>query len=156
MGYTKRTRVYNITPRRKHIVKAVARRSKRSVATECMKDVAVKKYVMKKIGEEVRTELKKLSSESTNSILQQSGPNIMETFTWEALHSELTKHTPVLQGLLQSTGIHGQNRPNFKAIVALCVALLAKNRNPRMNLLAKIFSLIMYSGHSSKEVQLIL
>ena len=104
MGYTKQSRGYNITPRRKPIVKTVAKRSKKSVTAECMKDVAVKKYVLKQIGKEVRAELKKLSSEGTNSILQQSEPNIMETFTWETLHSKLTKHTPVLQSLLQFTG----------------------------------------------------
>ena len=86
---------------------------------------------MKQIGKEVLAELKKLSAEGTNSILQQSEPNIMETFMWETLHSELTKHTPVLQSLLQSTGIPSWKRPNSKTFVTLLSGIAGKKSTPK-------------------------
>ena len=63
--------------------------------------------------------------------------------------SELLKYTPILKDLLESTGIP---RPNFDTIVWICLELLARNTNQRMSPVAKILSLIMYAGHSLKEV----
>ena len=104
------------------------------------------------MGKVVRAEVKTLSATSTNSILQQLDLTILKSFSWRTLLTELAQHTPVLKGVLESTGVPGQNRSNFDAVVCLCVTLLARNRNPRMNLIAKMLSLILYAGHSSKQV----
>ena len=108
--------------------------------------------MLKLIEREVHNEVKALCSNDADSILQQSDPEVLKSFKWNTLMSELLKYTPILKGLLESTGIPCRNRPNFDAVVCLCIALLARNRNQRMNLVAKILSLIMYAGHSSKEV----
>lgn len=119
-----------------------------------MKDDAVQKYILTLVGKIVHSEVKKLCSESVQSVLLSSDPRTLQSFTWQDLKSELSIHAPVLKGILESTGVESRNRPNFDAVVCLCIALLAKNRNPKMSLIAKIFSLILYAGHSSKEVLL--
>ena len=151
VGY-KRPKNFKLTPNRKHLGKAVARRSKKTIAVQCLKDQDIRKYVLKLIEREVHNEVKALCSNDADSILQQSDPEVLKSFKWNTLMSELVKYTPILKGLLESTGIPRRNRPNFDAVVCLCIALLARNRNQRMNLVAKILSLIMYAGHSSKEV----
>lgn len=132
--------------------KALARRSKKTLALECMKNEGVKKYILRLVGKIVHTEMKKLCSERGDSVLQNRDPALLKTFTWKTVKHETTAHAPVLVEILQSTGIRGKNRLNFDAVVSLCVALLARNRNPRMNLVSKVLSLILYAGHSAREV----
>ena len=151
VGYT-RPKSYKLTPSRKHIGKALARRSKKALALECMKNEGVKKYILQLVGKIVHTEMKEFCSERGDSVLQNRDPTLLKTFTWKTVKRETTTHAPVLVKILESTGIKGKNRPNFDAVVSVCVALLARNRNPRMNLVSKVLSLILYAGHSAKEV----
>ena len=41
---------------------------------------------------------------------------------------------------------------NTKTVVGVCAAIILKHRQPKMNLLQKIISLILYAGHASKKV----
>ena len=56
VGY-ERPRAYALTPSCKHIVKAVARKSKQAVAMECMKDSVTRKHVLRRVGMVMRSEL---------------------------------------------------------------------------------------------------
>ena len=37
-------------------------------------------------------------------------------------------------------------------VIGTCVAILLKHRNPKLSLLQKIISLVLYAGHASKQV----
>lgn len=145
-------KTFTLTPSRKYLGKAVARRSKKTIAVEAMKDNAVQKHILKLVGDIVHAEMKKLCSQSVQSVLLKSDPETLKSFTWQSLKSELSAHTPVLKGILESTGVKSRNGPNFDAVICFCVALLARSRNLKMSLVAKIISLILYAGHTSKEV----
>ena len=115
--------------------KAVARRSKKSIASECMKDAEIRKHILKIIGRIVHTKVKVLCSDAAQSVLHShftDGANL-KSFSWHTLNSELTIHTPVLKNILESTVVTGKNKTNFESVVCLCVALLSRNRNPKMN-----------------------
>ena len=116
----------------------------------------MKKYILRLVGKIVHAEVKTLCSESVQSVLLKSDPGALKSFTWQTLKRELATYAPVLNSILESTGVRSRNRPNFDAVVCLSVSLLARNRNPKMSLVAKIISLILYAGHSSKEVLLII
>ena len=153
VGY-KRPRTFLLTPQRKHLGKAVARRSKKAIAAECMKDHTVKKHILKSVGKLVHGEIKKFCSDSANSILRRDDPQCIKTFSWESFSSEISKFAPVMKGILQATCKRRISRTDFNVVMCVCVALLLRNRNPRMNLIQKIISLILYGGHSSKQVSL--
>ena len=136
-----------MTPNQKHLGKAVARRSNKKIAIECLRDKSVRKEVLKLVRKEIHAEIKTLCSRDANSILQKTDSLALKLFKWKTLTSELNKYTPILKSLLECTGVRHRNRHNFDAVVGLCVALLARNRNHKMNLIAKMFSLIMYAGH---------
>ena len=51
--------------------------------------------------------------------------------------------------LLQKLGLSELTRKQ-------CFAIIIKHRNPTLNLLQKIISLVLYSGHSSKQVSFLL
>ena len=65
-------RTHILTPKRKRLGKAVARKSNKSIAEECMKSQEVRKYVII-----LRHELKTLCSDSTNSLLRSNLGNSM-------------------------------------------------------------------------------
>ena len=92
-----------MTPQRKHLGKAVARRSKKAIAAECMKDHSVKGHILKLVGKLVHAEIKSLCSESAQSILKRDDPQCIKAFAWESFRSEIAKFAPVLRGILQAT-----------------------------------------------------
>ena len=70
-------RTHILTPKRKRLGKAVARKSNKSIAEECMKSQEVRKYVIIQLGVLLRHELKNLCSDSTNSLLRSNLGNSM-------------------------------------------------------------------------------
>ena len=94
-----------------------------------------------------------MCSDNTKSSLQsQSKEKLTSGLSWDQLHSELSKNAPTLLSFLQACTKTRVARPNTKAVVGVCAAIILKHRQPKMNLLQKIISLILYAGHASKKV----
>ena len=151
IGYA-RPRSYNIhTPTRKHISKAVARGSKVAVALHCLEDKKVRQHIIRKIGKTVRGEIAKLCSKSV-TVLHKKKVNSFMEFSWSVILEEMRDHTPVLLEILKQSTSTARPRPNRHLIIAMCVAMLCKLRNSDMSLVHQVISLILYAGHSSKQV----
>ena len=91
-----------LTPSQKHMAKAIARKSKKAVAAEALKDPATKKYILKMLGNELAKEVRDMACDSANSILQSQNPDHLKGFAWDMLLNELSKFVPVLKTLLFS------------------------------------------------------
>ena len=96
--------------------------------------------------------MKVMVSDKVNSILRSQSANELKPFDWNLLIEELTLHAPYLLNIL--TGITKTNTPrtNQSAIIGVCTAILLKHRYNRMSLVQKILSIVLYSGHASKQV----
>ena len=152
MGY-KKPKTIVLTPSRKHLGKAVAHKRKMAVARECCKDSGTLKYIVAILGSKMRKEIRTMCSDSTKSFLQsQSKEKLTTGLCWDQLHSELSKNAPTLLTFLQACTKTRVPRTNTKAVVGVCAAIILKHRQPKMNLLQKIISLILYAGHASKKV----
>ena len=152
MGY-KKPKTIVLTPSRKHLGKAVAHKRKMVVARECCKDSGTLKYIIAILGSKMRKEIHTMCSDNTKSFLQsQSKEKLTTGLSWDQLHSELSKNAPTLLSFLQACTKTRVARPNTKAVVGVCAAIILKHRQPKMNLLQKIISLILYAGHASKKV----
>ena len=141
-----------LTPSRKRMGKAVARKSYKAVAEECWKSPDVRRYIMCQLGTLLRQELKKLCSDETQSILRTQSLSNNPRFSWSAIYCEIQLHAPLLFNLLLSMTKTRQARSNRKAVICVCAAVLLKYRFSKMSLLQKVVSLILYAGHSSKQV----
>ena len=150
--YQKKPRSYHLTPRRKKVGKAVARGSKKAVVRECMKDPAMHKYTIQVVGQCVRQELASLCSESVKSVLQEQSLDAMCSFSWAKLHKELQENAPTLLSFLEMCTQTRKPRCNREGVMGMCTALLLKYRFPKMALVQRINSLLMYAGHSGKQV----
>ena len=142
-----------MTPRRKHIGKAVARKSHQKIALECCSDPAIKKHILKRIGQEIRNELITMSSDKVESVMHRDSKIELERFSWEKILDEVSANAPVLLNMLTAITKTKTKRSNTQAIIiGMCIAILLKHRSRRMNLVQKIVSLILYNGSASKQV----
>lgn len=82
------------TPSRKHLGKAVTRGSRTKIATECLQGPKTKDCVNKRIGHEMRKEIKVMCSDATASILRSDKKNIYHHFmgTYFTIRSKLGKY----------------------------------------------------------------
>ena len=141
-----------LTPQRKHLAKAVARQSKQTIAVESLKDPVTKKYILRIIGREVVKEVKRMASDKVESVLKSQNIDHLKSFHWDMLLQELSKFAPVLSSLFTSATKTRVLRSNTDAVIGMCAAILLNHHNSKMNLIQKIISLILYAGHSSKQV----
>lgn len=84
VGYTQ-PKTFVLTPHRKHLGKAVARKSKRTIAAETMKDSTIKGYIVSLLGRELTREIRAMSSDEARSILQSQDPEDLKKFKWDTL-----------------------------------------------------------------------
>ena len=127
----------------------MARRSKRAIVAESLKDPEIKKYVVEIIGEKVAKEVKTMARSMTQSVLKSQNMEHLKSFSWSTLLEELSKFTPVLKQILVSAT---KTWSNTDAVIRMFSAILLKHRNPNMNLVQKINAMILHAGHSSKQV----
>ncbi len=93
-----------------------------------------------------------MASNKVESVLRSQSKDDIKSFSWDVLHLELATNAPTLVSILSAATKTRVARPNTKAVISTCAAVLLNHRNPKMSLLQKIISLILYAGHSSKQV----
>ena len=120
---------------------------------ELFKDPVSRRYMTKKMGIVMRHELKSMCSERVNSILSSQCSSHLHQFTWDKLLKELSLNAPVFLFTLISLTQTRQPCMNRDAIIGMCSAILLKFRLSKMSTVQKLISLILYAGHSGKQVQ---
>lgn len=121
-----------------------------SILKKVTKSQAGKKYSAMLLGKFVNEEIKHLCSDNFNSIIRENSKTGMEHFSWQSVWLELEKHAPLLITVL---------KPALKIITTdkviiliMLICMLLKSRNPKMDYLQSMISLILYAGHAGKQV----
>ena len=94
--------------------KAIARKSMRKLANECLKDGPTSPYILLYIGRIVRTEIKTLGNLQSNLCLK--------SFNWNMIYDELK--APVLLSVLMSATETTKPRNNRLSVIGVCAAVL--------------------------------
>ena len=131
---------------------AVAQK-KKTIAAETLKDPVLKCYIVDIIGNEVAKVLKNMTSTKGESILQSQDVAQLKLFSWDVLLNELSEVAATLRQILTCATKTRVTRSNTNEVIGICSAILLNHRNPNMNLMPKIISLIIYAGHVSKQVE---
>ena len=152
MNYPKKARNYTLTPNRKKVGKAIARGSKKAVVNECMKDSIMRKYIVQMVGQQLRSELVSMCSEAANSILRNQSAEVLSEFSWGKLYDELEARAPTFLSLFEMCTHTRKPRRNRMGVIGMCAVLIMKYRFAKMSLVQKIVSLLLYAGHSGKQV----
>ena len=126
---------------------------------------------------DIHKEMTVMCSRKTNSILRKSTPEAMAGFTWESIMEELEAYAPTLLSILsgcvkvkrrvrkgfakrtenkrQRRWKRKSNRCAETAVLGVCAAIIFRNRNMHMNLVQRIISVLLNSGHASKQVSIL-
>ena len=153
VGYQK-PKCYTLTPSRKKIGKALGRRGYSASAKHAMKDQKIKNAIVNEVGKIVRAEARLICSDNFNSILLNKSPTMLTKFHWGMVYEELKKAAPTLLTILKFC-LPKRGMPHADAI-AVCVSVLMRKRRSSMSFLQRIVSCILYAGHCSKKVIIIL
>ena len=98
--------------------KLLARGTRKSLASQCLRQPNCRLHVLDGIGQIVASEIKVLCSLSFNSVLRSADVNDLKTFSWEKVLSEAKNCAPTLLQLLESCTrprIGRSPNPNRKA-----------------------------------------
>ena len=91
----------------------------------------------------MNSELKSLCANKAPSMLQDTSRASLELFSWELVWQEITKRASTLVSLLQSS-LPQKMKRDCKPVICMCVAMLAKYRNPKVCHVQAAISLILH------------
>lgn len=157
------TRVVHKSSNLKTLVKSVGRLNYASVARQAMKVTKIRSKVLPILAATIQKELTQMCARKNKSVLRDTTPKSVKSFSWKTLLCELGTHAPiftqVLRGIMQvkrrirtTKPRKKSSRPSEEAVVGVCAAIMLRHRNVHMNLLQRIVSLILHNGHASKQV----
>ena len=161
--YRDHPKSYLLTPSRKKVGKLVARGSKITIVDQFFKDLQLRKHMVAKIGRVVQDEISVMSFNKYCSVLQNHS---VHSFSCEGIVAEMEGCAPTLLSILRMCTStckhprrrkrqqHGKNKPipDASAAISACAAILCRHHRPSMSLLQRVVSLVLYEGHSSKQV----
>ncbi len=139
--------------------------NRRSIARQVVNDRRIKERVVTLLGEKIRSEMEEMCSLRDISILRSTSPGVLQTFKWESVLTEMQELAPTLLRFLRScvqrtrkVPSKGQTpgqrtyRASDDTVVGVCAAILLRHRSQGMNLVQRMVSLLLYSGHAPKQV----
>ena len=98
--------------------------------------------------------MKAISSDAHDSLLRDSNDGI-KYFKWDGLFGELSRHMPTCVSLLLSL-ISGKDDSRRIVLVSVIISMLLKKRFPKMGILQRAISVLLYGNGCSKQVCLCL
>ena len=82
----------------------------------------------------------------------------LQDFSWDIIADEAAQHTPNLVHLLMECTKKDKKREaariNQRSIIGMCISLICKHQNHTMSVVQKMLGLILYAGHTAKQVSL--
>ena len=142
--YNSGPRIYNMTPSRELMAKQLARRDYRSLSKAFVN--AHSNAAIEEIGSIVKKEIKHICSSSHNSLLRSCATDI-KRFSWESVWEELKENTPKLVLLLSVICPKGSI-----ILKSTIICMVLKQSNPKMSLLQRVISVLMYGNAVHKSV----
>lgn len=152
----KRSRVSRLTDSLKKLGKAVGSRSRKSISFQIMRDEKLYMLVADRIGKKIYRELVSSASPSNNSLFRTYTKDNLETFNWKSLCSDLQRTAPLLSAILQKsleTNRHNVSKPDKHVLISVIAGVMLRNCSQRANFLQSVISLLLYSNHCPKQVQ---
>ena len=153
VGYKSKPRVRELPISLKKLGKSVSRGNRLAIAKCAVTNPSLRPHIIETLGHEVKQEMKVLSSVKHNSILRMKNKQSLERFTWDRVWTEIQTHCPILASFLMKC-LPKTDMVNKALMSSLCVcaSILLKLRNPHINLVQGVLSLLLKSGHANTQV----
>ena len=152
--------IHYLTHSMKKVGRSVGRRNCSSVAKQAMSHTRIRQFILKRVGKLIRKDMERICSKQASSILRKRSPDAMKSFTWADFIQEMEQSSPVFCQILKEC-VHRKRRKVSKqgvsyavddaAVIGMSAAILLRHRNTHMNLVQRIISTLLYSGHAPKQ-----
>ena len=149
----------------KQMARSIARRRYSALARQVMRNPKTRDHCLNTLEKDIQKELTcVVSLKKGTSCLRYKSLQALQSFTWEKLHRELKVKAPTLHQVLMGCinvrqrervrkGPHRKStRVHKHAVLGICAAILLRHRNQNLNLVQRLLSLILNSGHAGKQV----
>ena len=148
----KRNRYFHLSGSLKRIGKYVGRGNRRSIAAAIVQNTTLRGEVISLLCREAQQEIKKLCSDSHDSILRMTSKPALENFTWERVWQELQLNTPLLANFLTGFLPKSKEASCFLPALCVCASIVIKLQNQKVNVVQSMISLLLKAGHATKQV----
>jgi len=142
--YDSGPRIYKMTPSRELMAKQLARKDYHALSKAFVN--AHSNAAIEEIGRIIKQEIKYICSNTHNSLLRSYGADIKK-FSWETVWEELKENTPKL--VLLVSVICPKGSIILKSTI---ICMMLKQSNPKMSLLQRVISVMMYGNTVHKAV----
>ena len=121
----------------------------------------IKKGILKVLRKLIVKEMKQVCQKKTSSMLRKTSAEALKSFSWDDLLAELEKTAPVFcQILKECVNVKRRNgsakrrfySTDSATIIGVVAAILLRHHNEHLNLVQRIISILLYSGHAPKQV----
>ena len=138
---------------RRRICGPLIRSNFQSFATNVLKNVSAKKALLNALGRMLQKEVSSLCSTGSKSVLAEI-PSKDLSGVVQKIISEMQARAPTLLDLLLLGRAMKTRRPrpNTSMMMAFITSMMCKHRKASVCLLQRLVSLILFHGHSTKQV----
>ena len=125
----KKARYFHLSRSLKKLGRYVGRGKRRSIAQATVENGALRHEVVLAIGNAAHKEIKKICSDSHDSILRMKSKIALERFTWERVWTEIETNAPLLVSLLlQLIPPSKREDKRVRPALCICISILLKLR----------------------------
>lgn len=136
------------TPTRRHTIKQVYRREFSS-ALQSLRNVLPPEQMGIAHAKVLIKEIENLSSKDSSNCFH-STEDSLRTFKWDMVWNELESNAPVLLHFFQ---LLFRGAP--KALICFAISMVIKWRAPKLGLVQRVVSVLLYGNGASKQVSLL-
>ena len=137
------------TPSRKAGIKQYTRRCYQAVAATAMKSSLTSDKIMREVARTIKREMACISSSDHDFILRDN-VEALKNFSWDTVTLELQSKVPTLMLLLWSLV---RNPSRSKPFIASLACQLLKDSHPKLGLMQRATSVLLYAYGTSKHVR---
>lgn len=137
----------------KRLARSIPGANSRTIALRALAIPSVKLALVHNVGRLVRREIKTLCADKFASI-QRDTSSLIHGMSLEPIFSELSKNAPILTALLMESCPSTKSDAQKRIAITISSAILLKFRNPKMKLVASMFSMVLQAGHAGRQVSM--
>ena len=149
--------MFTLTPARRRLCKPLIRTNYASFARQCVhKNHATRRVILHSLGQLLKNEVKKLCSDKFPSDTRLKRKEYIQNFDLvkRSMLKEMRENAPTLFSILMSALKTRTKWKNTDEIILVLLSIICKHRRNSSCLLQSIVSMVLYTGHSSKQVRM--
>ena len=144
--------MFRITPSRRRICKPLIRKNYRSFSSMCIQNAITRKTIVKAMSNILYREIRAICSDKFSSLWRDKSLESLIALDFDQIIEEMNSKTPTLLTLLKNCLKTKTPRSNGKIMLAMTAGIIFKHRRSSCSLLQHAISLVLYAGHSAKQV----